>query len=124
MIEFEYIKATLPSEIDRDRYEFSWFEIVKNEDHDSNDILEKRIVIQISEKNIMPHQLKQYKQVISHWSAEDLHINDFPLRAMACTIIFRRKRRRIVDTWKVACIDILAKEDGTRWTKELLNFLK
>lgn len=124
MIESDFIKATLPPEIDWKRYDLTWFEIVKNEDPDSNDILEKRILVEISEKNIIPNQLKQYKKIVSHWPAKDIHINDFPLRAMACTLIFKRKRRKIIDTWKVVSIDILAKEDGARWTKELLLFLK
>jgi hypothetical protein len=124
MVESDFIKATLPPEIDWKRYDLTWFKIVKNNDSDSNDILERRILIEISEKNIIPDQLKRYQKTISHWHATDIYINDFPLRSMACTLIFKRKRRKIIDTWKVVCIDILAKEDGSRWTRELLNFLK
>ena len=124
MIHAERVKATLPPEIDWERYELTSFKIVKNEDPESNDILEKRILVEITERNIIPKQLKKYKKVVSHWSTKDIHINDFPQRAMACTLVFKRKRWKIVDTWKVVCIDIKFKEDGTRWTRELLAFLK
>ncbi len=124
MMHFERVKATLPAEIDRERYELTWINIVEKEDSESNDILEKRIIVEISEKNIVPKQLKEYGSIISHGNAKDICLNDFPQRAMACTLVFKRKRWKIVDTWKVVCIDIKAKQDWTRGTKELLIFLK
>jgi len=89
-----------------------------------NPTYDERLVVTIEEINVLPEELKDKWEIVSHGFYSDESINDFPLRDKAVTLILRKRRWKVKISWEVVWSNIEIKRPHTQATKWLLNFLK
>lgn len=89
-----------------------------------NPVYDERLVVTIEELNIIPEEWKNKWEVVSHGFCSDESINDFPLRDKAVTLVIRKRRWKVKDSWEIVWSNIEIKRPHTQATKWLLKFLK
>ncbi len=123
--EWKLLKLFLPN-YDWEKFEVAGYEIVNNEDKNSNKFYPERIIIKVQEKNIVPSELWSSLEYYSHWFAPAKKYQDYPARGFAVSIEEKRRRRKEKETGKIILLPQLDSplESWTKAPSDLLYFLK
>ena len=97
--------------------------IVSNFDLISVEKIEKKIVLNLEEKFILPTTYPE-KEIVSNGFVSPKTIQDFPLRGQVVYLKIKRRRWLVKTTGEKIYREILLEEQGTKFTKEFAAFLK
>ena len=117
----DFIALFLPDGI------LEYFDITDYQRTESNQYLyDKRLIIHLSEKKIVPQEYKNYPYKACGFS-EARNIDDYPIRNMLVTLSIKRRRWDVVIDGKTKKVSRDWKQiiaQGTRMSEEFADFLK